>query len=186
MKAAIITLAGALALSVFAAGCKKGPVKIVPGSIDQSVSGSSFIIDADPEGRITTMHHMIATGAPEDAHIEALLEFKTHGAAATADPRCDKRFPYGASLISMTWVQVYNDGSAFTGAVETKSVTDSVVCTDGRNFYLNARGPIVEVTGPRFESFDKGTWTVRARIGHALTTGRCIPSAELGYKRALS
>lgn len=171
MKAAIVALSGALALVVLAVGCKNGPGKIVPGGIEQSFAGSSLVIAADPAGKVTTIHHLVATGDPGNAHIEALLQFKSHGPSATEDSRCDKRFKYGASLISLTWVQVYHDGSAFTGAVETESLEDAVVCTDGRNFYLNVRGPIVEVSGPRFESFQEGVWTVVARIGHALTTG---------------
>ena len=172
MKAENVTLLGALALTLFAAGCDPGPTVLVPGGIEQSLSGSSFIIGVDPAGKVTTAHHLIATGSPGTAHVEALLEFKQHDPHGVISTSCDKRFPYGASLISMTWVQVYDDGSAFTGAVETESLAGSVVCTDGRNFHIEVRGPIVETAGPRFKSFGGGTWTAMATIGHALTIGR--------------
>jgi len=172
MKAGNVTLSGALALTLLAAGCDPGPTVLVPGDIEQSLSGSSFIIGVDPAGKVTTAHHLIATGSPGTAHVEALLEFKQHDPQGVISPRCDKRFPYGAALLSMTWVQVYHDGSGFTGAVETESLAGSMVCTDGRNFHVDVKGPIVETAGPRFESFGGGTWTAKATIGHALTIGK--------------
>lgn len=171
MKVAIAAFCALGIMTMSAGGCNGSVSTIVPGAIEQSFTGSSFIVGTD-SGGVTTVHHLVATGRPSNAHIEALIRFKPHAEHGIEDARCHKRFKYGAELISMTWVQVYDDGSGFTGAVDTEDVGDVIVCTDGRNFHVNVRNaPIVETVGKRFEGFDHGTWSATATAGHALTAG---------------
>lgn len=160
--------------------------------------GSSYPI-AQTKGTTTTLHSFQATGDSGLARVDALLVYKTH--VETRNPRGNRRPPktdercpstcgslskensckYGVDLVSMTWVQTYNDGSAFTGALPTdpddaarreKYFKNSFVCTNGGEFYIHVNGIIVDGKGPRFENVNAGEWNVTATTSTYLTEGK--------------
>jgi hypothetical protein len=194
MIARISVVSAVLVLAVFATGCTKngetaGTAAAVAAdnssAVDQTFSGSSFTVDVDSTtGHSKTLHHLNAKGQSGNADVDAMLVFETHGQDAVTSPGKDERcpdakpdiYPYGANLVSLTWIQSYNDGSAFTGGVDLELFPDPeskpVVCTDGARFYIKVNGRITGGAGPRFRNVSGGTWQVEAQVDeYSHTTG---------------
>jgi hypothetical protein len=139
-----------------------------PSSVDQEFSGKSWTTDVDKTtGHSKTVHHLIAKGESGKATIDAQLVFETHDTEAVVDERCPKEYPYGANLVSLTWVQTYNDGSSFTGVANPPG---SAVCTDGTKFYASVKGVIAVGAGPRFGEVTGGTWQAETWVDEKVDT----------------
>lgn len=202
MRVGTIGPLAALAVGVAVVACSQMGEEVkpekAPTRLTQSFTGSSFTIDVDPDaGLSTTLHHFIATGEPGSAEVDALLVFKTHrqdhSRRVGLDPRCDGQ--YGVDLVSLTWVQVYADGSAFSGAVPNNpnaptsspvagqrvATTPAVVCTDGTDFSFTVEGKILGGTGPVFAGLKDGTWKATATRKNSITTGT-VEVSELAYE----
>jgi hypothetical protein len=163
-------------------------------TIEQAFRGSSFPISSTKE-TTTTLHSFLAKGSSGVARVNALLVYKTHVETSTVHgrsaPATDDRCPakcgsspksckYGVKLVSMTWVQTYNDGSAFTGALPNapgdaerreKYFNSSYVCTNGGDFYINVTGMVIDGKGQRFKGLQGGDWSVQATTSTYLTDG---------------
>lgn len=179
-------------------------VKTKVGNVEQDFSGSSFPI-SEANGETTTLHSFLAKGQSGVARVNALLVYKTHkgttDASGDAAPpeatddcktlvyECDPKRPcvYGVDLVSMTWVQTYNDGSSFSGSLPNHPADDqyavyfpkSYVCTNGRDFSIHVEGRVIDGIGTRFEGLTGGTWTVDAITSTYLTEGKF--NASLTY-----
>lgn len=152
MKLGIVFVSvAALALTAFAVPYAEG--KSGPG-VDQRISGSSFVIDVDDEtGNTTSRQNLLAKGKPGTAQVTSQLEF---GPPLGIDERCPRDFPFGADLISFSFVETFNDGSLLTGAASP----GQAVCSDGFAFVADMVGVLTGGTG-RFEGA-AGTWAAFA------------------------
>jgi hypothetical protein len=156
----------------------------------QAFTGSSFTLEAGTDEDLSkTIHHFVATGGPGMAHIDMVLVFETHAPSIPGQtPGCDSRFPYGAKVKRMEWVQTYTNGAAFSGAFATMPPTSelderapvapALVCTDGVNFHLKVTGVIVGGTGDAFRDVTGGRWEADAVIAKEITTGTINVSFE--------
>ena len=163
-------------------------------SIEQAFRGSSFPISSTKD-TTATLHSFLAKGSSGVARVDALLVYETHAetsnvhgrSAPATDDRCPakcgsspKSCKYGVKLVSMTWVQTYNDGSAFTGALPNapddaerreKYFDNSYVCSNGGDFYINVTGMVIDGKGQRFKGLQGGDWSVEATTSTYLTEG---------------
>ena len=197
MKAGTTLVLAVSALVVFAVACKdpegttvyvkdsEGTTFVSKYDVDQTLSGKSFTIEVDEaSGQSKTVQELTATGKPGSADVLSAVVFKTHDknvaqqiAAGSPDPRCpnqkpDKYYPYPADIVSVSWVQSYNDGSSFTGEIDKGTIPQSAVCTDGARFYVKVSGPVTEGSGPRFKNVVGGNWNAEVWIDEkSIATG---------------
>lgn len=144
-----------------------------PATIKQKFAGSSFTLRVDEApGESVAVQRMVAKGPVGVAFVDSLLVFKTHNKNAMRiavrdnkhDPRCPDAYPYGTDLVSATWVQVYKDSSAFTGAVPKEKIGKYAVCTNGVDFRVEVKGKILSGAGPRFDGVTGGTWQATGTV----------------------
>lgn len=195
MKAGTTLALAASALIVFAVACKdsQGTAVASKYDVDQTLTGKSFTIEVDEaSGQSTTVQDLKAAGKPGGADVLSAVVFKTHKkdvaqqlAASGPDPRCpnqkpDKYYPYPADVVSVSWVQSYNDGSSFTGEIDEGTIQQSAVCTDGVRFYVKVGGPVTEGSGPRFKNVVGGDWDAEVWVDeNSIATGKVRANFEL-------
>ena len=204
MKAGTTLVLAASALVVFTVACKapRGSINqprpdpqtvVSKHDVDQKLSGKSFTIEVDEaSGQSKTVQDLTATGKPGSADVLSAVVFKTHDkhvaqqiAASTPDPRCpnqkpDNYYPYPADIVSVSWVQSYNDGSSFTGEIDEGTIPQSAVCTDGARFYVKVGGPVTEGSGPRFENVVGGSWDAVVWVDeNSIATGTVRANFEI-------
>jgi len=165
MKTGIIIAMAALGLAIFAVpdtpaeargGWHHGP------DVNQRFSGSTFVVDADAvTGNQTSLLNALCKGQPGTAQLASLIEFGPAG----PDDRCPSELPFGAEIISQTWVQTYNDGSLLTGTTDS----GSFLCSHGIVFAAEVSGTITGGTR-RFKNAS-GTWKADARTENSGLTG---------------
>jgi len=131
-----------------------------PATLSQPFKGSSFTIDAEPApGLSTTIHHFVATGSPGIAQIDALLVLRTHEPTAAKEqcpqgPDGKKPMGYPVEVVSLTWVQTYDDGSAFSAAIVNRQLWKTNESTRRLEPEVDAKGrpKRVSVADPAKES----------------------------------
>jgi len=213
MKPGTIIAFVAVAMLTCAVGCKvPNELKVAEANVATKIRtvkhtfrGSSFPI-SEAGGGTATLHSFLAKGGSGIARVNALLVYKTHvpttdAAGNLAPPETDDRCPdtcgksdrsckFGVDLVSMTWVQTYNDGSAFSGAVPNDPSDKgeyetyykrSFVCTNGSDFYIDVTGKIVDGIGTRFRDLKEGGyWNATATTSVYMTDG--VFNATLVYE----
>jgi hypothetical protein len=150
MKAGVFIALAALALAVVAVPEAQGKSG---GDVDQRISGSVFVTDVDDTGVTTSSASLLAIGQPGTAQVQGLIVFEP---VLGVDGRCPEEFPLGSDLISLDFVETFNDGSLLIGTVSP----GQAVCTNGVTNIVDVVGRITRGTG-RFEGAS-GTWQVEA------------------------
>lgn len=164
-----------------ASGSEPTPVALPLGqaaglsSLDQTVEGKAFPKNAANTTALDRkwkfeLYATPATGQTGIAKITADGTFKKHtekkpssGASIPSDSRCPAARKWGANLVSLTWVQEYQDGQGSSLEGKAKNPSGTAVCTNGRAFRIEVNGEITKGKG-KFKDVKSGDWNATVNV----------------------